>query len=91
MPRDRPAILEILKNASNKGVIIVNVSQCRRGLVTTNYECGSILKELGVIYASDMTVECAMAKLSYLLGKVKLILNFRDTMLKKLNYYSKKT
>jgi len=70
MPRDRPEIFEIMKEANDRGVIIVNVSQCRKGLVSTNYECGKILEKYGVIFAGDMTVECALAKLSYLLGKV---------------------
>lgn len=69
MPRDRPGILQTLKEANERGVIIINVSQCRKGLVQTSYECGHILQTLGVIFAGDMTVECAMAKLSYLLGK----------------------
>lgn len=70
MPRDRPRILEIMKEANERGVIIVNVSQCRKGLVSTNYECGGMLESIGVVFAGDMTVECALAKLSYLLGKV---------------------
>lgn len=71
MPRDRPEIFEIMKEANDRGVIIVNVSQCRKGIVSTNYECGKILEQYGVVFAGDMTVECALAKLSYLLGKVK--------------------
>lgn len=70
LPNDRPRILEILKEANDRGIIIVNVSQCRRGLVSTSYECGSVLAQIGLIFLRDMTVECALAKLSYLLGKV---------------------
>ena len=70
MPRDRPEIFEIMKEAIERGVIIVNVSQCRKGLVSKSYECGKLLEKYGVVFARDMNVECVLAKLSYLLGKV---------------------
>ena len=57
MSSDRIGILEILKEACNDGVIIVNVSQCRKGLVINSYETGNILSQIGVIFAGDMTVE----------------------------------
>lgn len=44
MPKDRPNIFNIMKEANEKGIIIVNVSQCRKGLVSKNYECGKILE-----------------------------------------------
>lgn len=72
MPQDRPEIFKILQEANERGVIIVNVSQCRKGLVSTNYECGKILEKYGVVFGGDITVECALAKLAYLLGKVTL-------------------
>jgi len=70
MPRDRPEIFKIMQEANERGVVIVNVSQCRKGIVSTNYECGKILEKYGVVFVGDMTVECALTKLSYLLGKV---------------------
>lgn len=72
LPTNRPFILNVLKNAVEKGITIVNVSQCRKGLVgDAYYYAGKLLASLGVINAGDMTVECALSKLSYLLGKVK--------------------
>jgi len=76
MPNDRPRILEILKEACDRGVIVVNVSQCRTGLVSTTYELGYTLEKIGVIFVRDMIVECALAKLAYLLGKVLNYLNY---------------
>ena len=68
MSTDRKGILEILKEACNDGIIIVNVSQCRKGLLIDSYETSNILSQIGVIFSGDMTVECALSKLSYLLG-----------------------
>ena len=36
--------------------------------MSTSYEGGSELSKLGVIFAGDMTVECALTKISYLMG-----------------------
>lgn len=44
MPKDRKNIFKIMQEANEKGIIIVNVSQCRKGLVTKNYECGKVLE-----------------------------------------------
>jgi hypothetical protein len=35
------------------------------------YETGRLLTEMGCILGIDMTVECLIAKLAYLYGKVK--------------------
>jgi lysophospholipase len=73
LPLNRPKILDILKEANNRGIIILNISQCRKGIVNASYQTGSMLEKIGVIFGGDMTVECALAKLSYLLGKVILM------------------
>lgn len=68
-PNNRPGLLNILKKASDRGIVIVNISQCKRGLVTDLYATGRALSEIGIVPGSDMTSECALAKLAYLLGK----------------------
>ena len=44
-------------------------TQCNEGGVNDLYETGKALVNLGAILAHDMTVECIIAKLSYLQGK----------------------
>ena len=45
------------------------MTQCREGGVNDLYETGRALVELGAVLAFDMTLECVLAKLAYLLGK----------------------
>lgn len=84
MPQNRAEIFRIMKEANERGVIIINVSQCRKGLVSTNYECGKILEKYGVVFAGDMTIETALAKLAYLLGKVILFKKEKNLLNNKL-------
>ncbi|NRD73866.1 asparaginase [Shewanella sp. VB17] len=65
-----PALLKVLSDASNRGVILVNLTQCWQGKVNMKgYATGHALEAAGVISGSDMTTEATLAKLHYLLSK----------------------
>ncbi|KAF9959766.1 hypothetical protein BGZ72_008797 [Mortierella alpina] len=83
-PSTRADLIAALKEACDRGVIIVNCTQCKRGLVTDVYQTGKVLYNAGVIPGSDMTPECALTKLSYLLGHNLPIPKVREMMTKNL-------
>ncbi len=62
--------LQLLKDTINKGIPIINVTQCSGGSVLMGqYETSEKLKRIGLISGKDITTEAALCKLMYLLGE----------------------
>lgn len=68
-PDRRRDLLDALSEATRRGVVIVNCTQCHKGMVSTTYAAGTALAEAGVIGGADLTPEAALTKLSYLLAR----------------------
>ncbi|XP_033277197.1 60 kDa lysophospholipase [Orcinus orca] len=77
----KPDLLQELREAAERGLVIVNCTHCLQGAVTSDYGAGTALAGAGTISGSDMTSEAALAKLSYVLGLPGLSLDGRKELL----------
>lgn len=62
--------IDKIKAAIDRGLVIVNVTQCQIGRVQMKrYGSGHRLQEIGVLSGYDITTEAALTKMMYLFGK----------------------
>ena len=62
--------LNTLKDATDRGVVLFNVSQCEGGRVTQGqYQTSKYLQQIGVVSGADITTEAAVTKLMVVLGQ----------------------
>lgn len=68
-PDARADLLEAIADATRRGVIVLNVTQCLKGTVSAAYQAGRALADIGVLPGADLTPEAALTKLCWLLGQ----------------------
>ena len=77
----KPWFIKALKEAVERGIVIVNISQCPTGMVEMErYETGLHLLDAGVISGYDSTVESILTKLMFILGHGKTTEEIRHLM-----------
>ena len=73
LPSVKESLLQMLADASDKGILVVASTQCFTGSVMLGqYAVGKALESAGVVSANDMTLEAIACKLGYLLGRADL-------------------
>ncbi|MFD2094444.1 asparaginase [Corallincola platygyrae] len=74
-------MLDLLSEASEQGIIVVNCTQCLKGSVNMGgYATGQALRDVGVISGYDMTTEATLTKLHYLLNQPLTPEQIREAM-----------
>lgn len=77
----KPWLMRLLKDATQRSVTVVNISQCVAGFVKMGrYDTGFQLQDAGVVSGGDSTVESAITKLMFLQAHYKDVRAIRSLM-----------
>lgn len=57
----RKDLMDVIKEACDRGIVVVTISQCSRGSVSAAYAAGRSLANIGVVAGADMTPEVHFA------------------------------
>ncbi|XP_054988717.1 60 kDa lysophospholipase [Sorex araneus] len=74
-------LVQELRAAAERGLVLLNCTHCLQGSVTADYAAGKAMAGAGIVSGFDMTAEAALAKLSYVLGRPGLSLEGRKELL----------
>lgn len=80
-PSNDRQFLDTLHQATERGIVIVNLSQCRHGSVAQHdYATGRALSDAGLVSGVDMTIEATLTKLMYLFSQKLSIDEIRNAV-----------
>ncbi|MEH6629078.1 MAG: asparaginase [Motiliproteus sp.] len=69
-PDANQKFISTLEQASARGVVVLNITQCLQGPVNQGaYATGATLNRIGVVPGSDLTLEAAFAKMHFLISQ----------------------
>lgn len=57
---NRADLLQVFKEACDRGVVIIAISQCAKGTVSDAYETGRAITQVGIVPGGDMTPEVSL-------------------------------
>lgn len=70
LPSVKESFIQLLADASSRGILVVAATQCFTGSVLLgHYAVGQALESAGVVSANDMTLEATACKIAYLFGR----------------------